>query len=226
MNVNCVRFSFDCPFQGALLQIDKSLSWANDKYIIANYTFYNAADGHSILYNQDVYYLVEIKRKQQVMTVYLPVDNNDREFTKILFSTTVDSCKQFAGIASNPIMKAFMENFSAKGFSCPFKTNHNYQIVNMTCSDNLLPPSHFEVKFKLEGEHQGLIEGKRGWKKLYGYKFYGRYKKWILLELWYFWGSKTLMGFCLGGGLQSTNILNKISSGFGFLTNIKNSAFY
>lgn len=74
-------------------------------------------------------------------------------------------------------MKLFMENFNMTGFGCPFKTNFNYKIPNMSLSETFLPPLLFVVKYKLEANCFGLLEGKKGWKGLYGVEARGRYKK-------------------------------------------------
>jgi Protein of unknown function (DUF1091) len=134
-------------------------------------------DNCSILYNQDIVYLNEVKTKQQRITLSIPVNDNDREYNKVIFSTTMDSCKQFQGVRSNIIMKLFMENFNVTGCGCPFKTNVNYKVTNMTCTDTFMPPFPVVVRYKLEANCYGLLVGKKGLKALYGVTVFGQYKK-------------------------------------------------
>jgi Protein of unknown function (DUF1091) len=157
--------------------IDNHRIWIKEKLINASIKFYNTPEGDNLLYNQDIVYLVEVKSKQNRLKLSIPANENDREFTKVVFSTTLDTCKMFEGVRSNPVMKVFMENFNSKGFGCPFKPDQSYKITNLSCSDNFLPPFPVEVKFILESNFYGLIAGKKGWQPLYGVKYSGRYKK-------------------------------------------------
>jgi hypothetical protein len=158
------------------LHIDNFRFWTNEKLVNASFSVINTPDNQT-LYNQDIFYLVEVRTKQQRLKVSFPTNDNDREYTNVVLSTTMDSCKQFFGVRSNPIIKVFMEHFNMTGFGCPFKTGFNYKITNMTCSDNLLPPLPVEVKYKFEANAYGQIKGRKGWNPLYGLESYGIYKK-------------------------------------------------
>jgi Protein of unknown function (DUF1091) len=162
--------------QQGLLIADDFRYWTDEKLVNASFSVVTGPDNRSILYSQEIVYLHEAKNKQQRITLSMPVNDNDREYNKVIFSTTMDSCKQFQGVRSNFIMKLFMENFNMTGFGCPFKTNVNYKITNLTCTENYVPPLP-GVKYKLEANCFGLLDEKKKWKALYRIAVYGQFKK-------------------------------------------------
>lgn len=152
----------------------------NNKLVNLTMTFVNTTDGDGMVYCQDLFYKVEVKAQQQQIRILFPDGERDREYTKIVFSSTLDCCKIVKGIRTNPIIKVFMENFvgsASDNFNCPFVPNQNYKISNMTCTDNKLPPLPIELRFKLETIVSGLVKGMRGWQPLFSVAFYGKVKK-------------------------------------------------
>jgi Protein of unknown function (DUF1091) len=86
----------------------------------------------------------------------------------------------FKGVRASPFTKTLMENFDtagSKNFGCPYKTNQNYKITNLTCSDKFLPPLPVELVFRFKTTIKGLVKGKRGWTPLYSIEMFGKVKK-------------------------------------------------
>lgn len=152
----------------------------NQNFVNATFSLKNTTDGSGIVFNQDVFFLREVKSTQQWIQLSIPENANDRQFSKVTYSTMMDCCKLLKGTRSNYYGKIFMENFATSAgqdFGCPFKTNHNYKITNLTCTDTFLPPVPLELLFKFETKLSGRIKGLKGWTPLYSFEIYGKMKK-------------------------------------------------
>jgi Protein of unknown function (DUF1091) len=153
---------------------------SNNQLVNITITITNTSDGEGFIFDQDIVFLEEVKSQLQTIDIKVPEHENDRQYLKTMYSTSMDCCKIFKGIRANPVMKIFMENFdesASKNFGCPFKKNQLYKVTNLTCTDKFLPPIPVEILFKYETTIKGLIKGRRGWTPLYSLEFFGRVKK-------------------------------------------------
>lgn len=167
--------------QQAYLNLDKLILKNNNNYVIASASIFNTPDNISGVFNLKVNWVVDVLREQQRLNIFLPASDKDIEYSRVMFSSTVDTCKLSSGIISNAFSKTIYENYNRSSnivFKCPFKAKTELNIVNCTVTDNFLPPLPFETKFKLEINFYGTLSEKRIWRPLYAITVYGRYKKW------------------------------------------------
>lgn len=147
------------------------------KYIIASVNFSNSDT--SLILNYEVTFLEEVLREQQRIKISGPKDNSDQNLSRLMFSTTVDTCNVSKGVLSNFVTKMMPQNILKifnSNYTCPFPKNSKHKLVNCTITDKFIPPLP-ETKFKFEIDLYGKIRGKKRWTYLYSAKAFGSFKK-------------------------------------------------
>jgi Protein of unknown function (DUF1091) len=155
---------------------------ADKRYVNATYSFGNTPDGEASVLNYDVFFHVDILREQQRMNFFTPIDENDKDYSKLVMSTPIDSCKLSKGVQTQLFSKVLLENHKRSHnipYTCPFLKNVHLTLTNCTLTDTFLPPMQNEFKFKVLINFYGKLKGKKGWTFTYGLKTFGRYRKWL-----------------------------------------------
>lgn len=148
------------------------------KYVNSSLRISSTSDGESGVVNLDQFYYQDILRGQQRIQISINKDDNDGNYSRILFKSPVDTCKLFIGTSF--FTRALMENVKKsvnRNFTCPYGKNVWYSVTNLTITDKFIPPMPVEKKFKLESKTFGMIKEKKGWAYLFDFVLYGRYKK-------------------------------------------------
>jgi Protein of unknown function (DUF1091) len=156
------------------------MSHDDPKYVSSNYWFNNTPDGEAVKLSFDLKWFVEVIQEQQRIKLTVCKDEKDTNYSLLIASTPVDSCKVAKGVRSNLLMKVLHENFMGSyndNFTCPFKKDSVYKLTDCLITDAYLPPMLEEKRFRYEGKFYGIIKGKKGWTYLYTTVIYGRYKK-------------------------------------------------
>jgi Protein of unknown function (DUF1091) len=146
----------------------------------SSYWFNNTADGESTSLSFVLQFFVEVVREQQRIKLSFCKDESDQNYSQLLLSTPVDTCKISQGVQSNFIMKIYQENFmktSNSPFVCPFKKNSVLKLTDCLITDKFIPPIFGKKRFKYESNFYGIIKGKKGWTFLHSIVLYGRYGK-------------------------------------------------
>jgi len=140
----------------------------------------NTADGKSGLLSCEIMFFFKVLRERQQIRLSFAADKNDREYSQIIGQTTVDSCKLAEGTLATILQRLEMQNHAGSlniNYSCPFPKNVPIKLTNHLYTDTLLPPMKEVKQFKLEANFTGVLEGRKGWFKLYSSVLLGSFKK-------------------------------------------------
>jgi Protein of unknown function (DUF1091) len=146
----------------------------------SSYWFNNTSDSESTSLNFVLQFFVEVVREQQRIKLSFCKDESDQNYSQLVLSTPVDTCKISKGVQSNIIMRAFSENIlksSNDNFTCPFKKNSVHSLADCLITDSFFPSMFIEKRFKFEANFYGIIKEKKGWTFLHSMVVYGRFKK-------------------------------------------------
>lgn len=166
--------------QGGYFRFSNSSFKADEKLVTVSLNTSNTPDGKSGIYNVFIINHVEVLREQLRLNISFPIDKHDRDYSRIVLSTTVDNCLLSKGYQTTIFARMMMLNYKNtenKFRSCPFPKNSSFAMFNHIINDDYLPPMPREQKFKLEGNTYGTIRKSKGWKYLFTYVFFGRFKK-------------------------------------------------
>jgi Protein of unknown function (DUF1091) len=142
-------------------------------------TIANSNDKQAIVYNQDLIFQKRVELIRARLKLSMPEQDDQRDYKKTLFFSTVNFCKVINGVWTNYLIKAFMENFASsasENFRCPFKANERYLLKDMIISSNFMPPFMSEMKFRFECTVTGVVKGRKNAEMIYYLEFSGQIK--------------------------------------------------
>lgn len=122
----------------------------------------------------------EVIREQLRLTISVPMDKNDRNYSRIVLSTPIEICMLSKVYQPTIFTRMMMNNFKNtenKFRSCPYPKNSTFKMSNLIINDDILPPMPNDLKFRVEGNTYGTTRGTKGWKFLFSYVLFGHYKK-------------------------------------------------
>lgn len=128
----------------------------------------------------NISYVNDIIRERLKVNISTPAFEGDDDYSSTLLSTPVETCKISQGIIASYFTKVFMENFYQAlnaNYTCPFKKDFNYQLTNCVMTDKFLPPTPYQILFKVSVHVFGMIQMKTKLQKLYAFEIYGRVRK-------------------------------------------------
>lgn len=164
--------------QDAYLKLDNYTVKIDENYISSKFTF-NRSDGNGIVVNGENILKVDAQKLQHRIILSTPESKDDKEYSHILMTTTIDLCK-IATVQTNMLVRAFMQSYlrtSKNHFICPHPKNIPFKVTNLTLTDQLFPPMLTETKFKLNLTLYATIKDKKGWIFMYSRQVFISYKK-------------------------------------------------
>ena len=105
-------------------------------------------------------------------------DSNDKEYTNVLLTTSVNVCSISKGVIGNFVSKIVMENFRKSSnfeMKCPFEAGI-HSVTNLEVSDKYIPMIR-EFKFLYQSQVFAKLPKVKGFVNIYTYKVYGVFKK-------------------------------------------------
>lgn len=94
----------------------------------------------------DLELLVVLEKVMNYVKVYVPIDDNDKEFRKEYFKTSIDISRLLKGVQGNFLVQVFMENFLTALSPIPSfpmkKVSLNTLFINFLCKSALLGKLH------------------------------------------------------------------------------------
>lgn len=122
-------------------------------------------------------YHYQIEREQQRINISINDSEDDRLYSKPYLFTTISPCKFNKGVLPTIFGYFIDANKDKINLSCPYRVHQHYPALNITISDALLPPMPFEIRFRFESRHYGIIKKKKGLIYMFSFVIYGRYKR-------------------------------------------------
>jgi hypothetical protein len=122
-------------------------------------------------------YHYQIEREQQRINVSINENEEDELYSRQYIFTTLSPCKFSKGVMPTVFGRLINDNKDKINLTCPYRIGQHYPALNITIADHFLPPMPFEIKFKLESRHYGIIKKKKGWIYMWSFILYGRYKR-------------------------------------------------
>ena len=166
--------------QDAYLRFSNYTSKADKKYVIAYHNSKLTGDREATLLNMNVTFLTDVLIEQQRVKLSVNKDDSDDNFSLVVFSTPINTCKISKGVHATFFSRVLAENLFKSithDFTCPFKKNVPLIFTDLLITDKFIPPSITLRKFKLEIKFFGIIKERKGWTYLYETLAYGTYKK-------------------------------------------------
>ena len=165
--------------QLAYIQFDKVTVNVDKNYTTAIWNISNTPDKQAGIFNYEVTFHQTIIKEQQRIKLSSMEGPSDRNYSHVVLSTYLDSCKVAQGVIPNFIGRIIFNDVNKKinvVYACPFVKDIKRR-MNSTVTDALLPPIPYEHKFRFEDNFYGIVNKKKGWVYLYGVKLYARVKK-------------------------------------------------
>jgi Protein of unknown function (DUF1091) len=168
-------------FRLAVLKLDNFSIQVDERYMSSKYTYTDTSDGNGFVVNGEDTLKLDMEKVQQSITLSTPESINDKEYSHIFTTVTVDLCK-LSTVQPNIIVRVLLQiflNFSNSKIEliCPPPKNAPLKITNLTITDQFFPPMSFETKFKLNLAIYATIKDRKRWIFLYSHELLMRYEK-------------------------------------------------
>lgn len=122
--------------------------------------------------------LVELKKVQSRVKIYLANDAKEEDYSFKIFETTIDKCKLYEGAQATFYVRAWNENFErSREIRCPIPESFHNKVENLTISDTYLLPMPTLKHIKFSIKEYAKISGKKNWIFLWEQTAYGQYQK-------------------------------------------------
>lgn len=167
-------------FQQSIIVITDVAHHFNPRNANVSFTL-ERAEGHESVLNVVVVTNREIIKLIGQISLNIPLQPKDLEFSKNIFQSTIDMCKLGRGVRANFLTKVIMENFEQSAnfkMECPMKAQ-TFLLQNFTLADSFIPGYMIteDYKFVITAKMQGKFAKAKSLEYLYTLKTFGEIRK-------------------------------------------------